>query len=176
MVYLVNELIESYRKDGQANPKRKPTNNAIIEMLEYCDLSSLDINPTKSLQVANRGEVVECLVKYQVYEFLGLDKSVNLSKCKALDLDLRKYDKNILNELGLDNSTYEIKFTSPLANASIKNNKTKKCLIVNVVEKFGKGVYLVESKNLIKNGSNHITAESVKNGYYLGLLSDLLGL
>lgn len=173
----VNEIIKSYEMDALNKPKNKATNEKIIEMLLNTTLESISVNPTKSLAVCNRGEVVECMLKSQVFDYLGKDKEIKTSKCYSNDLDLRQEkDLESLEDLGLYNSTYEIKFISPLANATVKNNKTKKVLIVNVVEKFGCGVYLVDSKNLVVNNSKHIKAESVLNGVRLDLLSELLGL
>lgn len=175
MLYNVNELVKSYRKDSQANSKRKPTNDLIIDMLLNSGLDSVNVNPTKSLQVANRGEVVEVAIKKIIFDYLELDKESKLSACKCLDLDLRKINNTeLLNDLELKNSCYEIKLCSSLANATIKRNNCKKVLIVNLVASYGLGVYLVDSEKLIVNDSKHIKAESVKNGYKLELLSELL--
>lgn len=175
MLYNVNELIKEYRKDSKENAKRKPTNDLIIDMLLNSCLDNLEVNPTKSLKVANRGEVTEVVVKQIINDYLESDKQVKLSACKTLDLDLRKV-KNVraLNELELENKTYEIKMCSPLANATIKKNTCKNVLIINLVASYGLGVYLVDSDKLIVNGSDHIKAESVKNGKKLELLSELV--
>lgn len=173
----VKEIIKSYEMDALNKPKNKATNDKIIEMLLNTTLESISVNHTKSLAVCNRGEVVECVLKNQVFDYLGKNKEIATSKSYTNDLDLRQIkDIKSLNDLGLYNSTYEIKFISPLANATVKKNKTKKVLIVNAVEKFGCGVYLVDSKNLVVNDSKHIKAESVVNGVRLDLLSELLGL
>ena len=73
MLYNVNELVKSYEKDSQANAKRKPTNDLIIDMLLNSGLDSVNVNPTKSLQVANRGEVVEVAIKKVIFDYLELD-------------------------------------------------------------------------------------------------------
>lgn len=175
MLYNVNELIKEYRKDSKENAKRKPTNDLIIDMLFNSCLESLDVNPTKSLKVANRGEVAEVVIKQIISDYLETDKQAKLSACKTLDLDLRKV-KNVsaLNELELENKTYEIKMCSPLANATIKRNSCKNVIIINLVSKFGIGCYLVNSNDLVVNGSDHIKAESVVNGKKLELLSELV--
>ena len=174
MLYNVNELVKSYRKDSKENAKRKPTNDLIIDMLLNSGLESVNVNPTKSLQVANRGEVVEVAIKKVIFDYLELNKESKLSACKCLDLDLRKYNTELLNDLQLKNSYYEIKLCSSLANATIKRNSCKNVIIVNLVASYGVGVYLVNANDLVVNDSGHIKAESVKNGYKLELLSELL--
>lgn len=172
---LITELLEDNKKKGGKNA---PTNNLIIEMLENANIESLGVSPTRGGNLHNRGEIVELVVKSMIFEYCGLDyQEINKALQKESDLITNKLDIELLKELDLPKSAnIEIKFTSSIANASIKNNKARYCLIVNSCKKYGIGAYLLFSRDLIKDNNDHIKPESVLNGARLELLSELLGL
>lgn len=171
-------VIELLRKDSAKNPKNAPTNDLVAEMLENCNIENLGVSPTRSGALYNRGEIVEIVVKSMIFEYCGLDfENINKALQKEHDLITSKIDVELLQDLGLPKSAnIEIKFTSSIANASVKNNKARYCLIVNACSKYGLGAYLVESKKLEKDNHDHIKPSSVLNGVLLELLSELLGL
>lgn len=170
-------IIELLRKDNTRTPKNAPTNCALIEMLENSNLELFAVSPTRSGGLYNRGEIVELIIKALIFEFCGLNVEIKKSQMRESDLNTLKLKVEDLEALGLPKSVnIEVKLTSSIANASVKSNKARWCLIVNLCAKYGVGAYLVESKNLIKDKHDHITPQSVVNGVYLDLITELLGL
>lgn len=148
----------------------KEVNEKLIEMLEYLDLESMECEKQNALY--NRGVIGENIIKYHILN--ALDKTFN--GCKSItntcDIDLRKCDINLLSELGLKKSTYEIKTLTKVANAHESKHNNKNYIILDL--KYSDSVVLVSKDNLITDKSGHITGYSkcVK----LDLLSELVGL
>lgn len=148
----------------------KEVNEKLIEMLEYLDVESMECEKQNALY--NRGVIGENIIKYHILS--ALDKTFN--GCKSItntcDIDLRKCDIDLLSELGLKKSTYEIKTLTKVANAHESKHNNKNYIILDL--KYSDSVVLVSKDNLITDKSGHITGYN--NGVVLEVLSELVGL
>lgn len=146
------------------------TNHLIIDLLGYVDLDTMECE--KQGAIYNRGVIGENIVKYHILN--ALDKAFN--GCKSItntcDIDLRKCDIDLLNDLGLKRSTYEIKTLTKVANAHASQHNNKNYIILDL--KYSNSVMLVDSKDLINDNSGHVTGYT--KGIKLDLLSELVGL
>lgn len=145
-------------------------NELLIDLLGYIDLDTMEVEKQNALY--NRGVIGENIVKYHILN--ALDKSFN--GCKSLtntcDIDLRKCDSELLSELGLKRSTYEIKTLTKVANAHASKHNNKNYIILDLKQSYS--VVLVNKEDLISDNSGHITGYN--NGIVLELLSELVGL
>ena len=145
-------------------------NDLLIDLLSYLDIETMECE--KQGAIYNRGVIGENIIKYHILTYL--DKSFN--GCKSItntcDIDLRKCDIDLLNELGLKKSTYEIKTLTKVANAHESKHNNKNYIILDL--KYSDSVVLVSKDNLITDKSGHITGYN--NGVVLELLSELVGL
>lgn len=170
----IETIIKAFEESAK-NPKNAPTDNAIIEMLSNTDLQYLRVEETRGGNLYNRGSVVECVVRYQLNDFLRGSASTTYKKSvKNEDFSTVRKNQELLNELGLEsNKEYEIKLITSLARASMSNVIKTDIIMVDLRNKT-KGVYLVKPNDLVVyNGSS---IKDYKNGIALSLLSELLGL
>lgn len=146
------------------------TNNTFIEMLEYLDIETMECE--KQGSIYNRGVIGENVTKYHALNYL--EKAFNGYKSMAhtCDLDLRKCDIQLLNDLGLKRSTYEIKTLTKVANAHQSKHNNNNYIILDL--KYINKVVLVNKDDLISDNSGHIVGYN--NGIVLELLSELVGL
>ena len=145
-------------------------NNIIINMLDYVDLDGLEVEP--SANGFNRGTLCENILKYHIYMYLEKCFNGLKSTTKTCDIDLRKCDSAILQELGLKASTYEIKTLTKIANAHASAHSNKNYIIIDL-KKYN-CIMLVNSDNLVYDNSGHVTGYT--KGTRLDLLTELLGL
>lgn len=172
----INEIIKALSvhhltiKNSYKQKYNEEVNNQIISMLEYVDLEKMEVERQGALY--NRGVIGENVTKYHALNYL--EKAFNGYKSMAhtCDLDLRKCDINLLNDLGLKRSTYEIKTLTKVANAHQSKHNNNNYIILDL--KYIKKVVLVNKKDLITDNSGHITGYN--NGVVLELLSELVGL
>lgn len=171
----VNEIIKGYEMDSKNSPKRRPTNQAIIDMLENTSLDSLTVEIARGGSVYNRGSVVECVVKYMLNEYIKGSASSHYKKSIANeDFSTIRKNKDLVNELGLEiNVNYEIKLISPIARASYSNKIESPIIMVDLRNKT-KGVYLVQPNDLVFYNASSIS--DYKKGESLDLIAELLGL
>jgi hypothetical protein len=170
----IETIIKAFEESAR-NPKNAPTDNAIIEMLSNTDLRYLQVEETRGGNLYNRGSVVECVVRYQLNDFLRGSASATYKKSiKDLDFSTVRKNQELLSELGLQpNKEYEIKLITSLARASMSNVIKTDIIMIDLRNKT-KGVYLVKPNDLVVyNGSS---IKDYKNGVALDLLSELLGL
>ncbi len=157
-------------KNAYKKEYNKSVNYQLIDMLEYLDLETMEVERQGALY--NRGVIGENIIKYHILN--TLDKAFN--GCKSInntcDIDLRKCDIDLLSELGLKRSTYEIKTLTKVANAHQSQHHNKNYIILDL--KYSNSVVLVESKDLINDNSGHVTGYT--KGVKLDLLSELVGL
>lgn len=157
-------------KNAYKKEYNKSVNYQLISLLEYLDLDTMECEKQGALY--NRGVIGENIVKYHILN--SLDKAFN--GCKSInntcDIDLRKCDIDLLSELGLKRSTYEIKTLTKVANAHQSQHNNKNYIILDL--KYSNSVVLVESKDLINDNSGHVTGYT--KGIKLDLLSELVGL
>ena len=138
----LKQLKEMYERDNVNKPKNKVCNNPILELIklinDYSKIIKCEL--AKGGIVLNRGSVVECLVK------LLLTNQKTTQKYKANK-----------NDIKIDGTGYEIKYTNSVAYASLSakqrkdyDNKDFKPLIL--VDSCG--IYLSNTKYYIiaKNG------------------------
>ena len=176
-VITINEIIKGLETQAESvkNPYKKrytkELNDVIINMLEYVDLDSMEVEPTAN--GFNRGTIGENLIKYHALSFLGKEVlSVNKSLAKTCDLDLRRAEKMALAELGLLPSIYEVKTLTKLANAHASNHETKNYIILDLKKR--NKVVLTSKDKLVMDNSGHVTGYT--DGVVLEVLSELLGL
>lgn len=171
----VVEIIKGYEMDSKKTASHKPTNQAIIEMLENTALDSLTVEIARGGSVYNRGSVVECVVKYMLNEYIKGSASSHYKKSIANeDFSTIRKNAELVKELGLEiNINYEIKLISPLARASY-TNKIESPIIMVDLRKKSKGVYLVQPKDLVFYNATSIS--DYNNGIALDLIAELLGL
>ena len=145
-------------------------NETLIDLLGYLDIESMECERTTN--GFNRGVIGENIVKYHIMNYL--DKVFNGLKSitNTCDIDLRKCDKVLLNEIGLTNSTYEIKTLTKVANAHASAHNNKNYIILDL--KYTNSVVLVSSKDLKYDNSNHVVGYN--NCIVLDLLTELVGL
>lgn len=157
-------------KNAYKQKYNEETNNLIISMLEYVDIEKMEVERQGSIY--NRGVIGENVIKYHILN--ALDKAFNGCKSMAhtCDVDLRKCNINLLNDLGLKRSTYEIKTLTKVANAHASKHNNKNYIILDL-KKCNK-VVLVNSEDLIHDNSGHITG--YVKGVVLEVLSELVGL
>lgn len=167
------EALESHHltiKNAYKQKYNEEVNNIFIDMLEYVDIEKMEVEKQGSL--FNRGVIGENIIKYHILSYL--EKAFN--GCKALtytcDIDLRRCDINLLQELGLKRSTYEIKTLTKVANAHASAHKNKNYIILDL--KKSNKVVLVNNEDLLYDNSGHIVGYS--KGQVLALLSELVGL
>lgn len=145
-------------------------NELLIELLEYVDIEKMECERT--VKGFNRGVIGENIIKYHVFSYL--EKCFN--GCKSItntcDIDLRKCDKNLLSELGLTNTTYEIKTLTKVANAHASAHNNKNYIILDLKQNYS--VMLVSSNDLQYDNSGHVVGYN--KGIQLDLLSELVGL
>ena len=157
-------------KNSYKQKYNEEVNNQIISMLEYVDLEKMEVERQGALY--NRGVIGENIVKYHILN--ALDKTFNGCKSMAhtCDIDLRKCDIQLLNDLGLKRSTYEIKTLTKVANAHESKHNNKNYIILDL--KKNNKVMLVNSESLIHDNSGHVTGYT--NGVVLEVLTELIGL
>ena len=157
-------------KNAYKQQYNKKVNNQLIDLLDYVDLDTMECEKQGAL--FNRGVIGENIVKYHILN--ALDKAFN--GCKSIantcDIDLRKCDIDLLNDLGLKRSTYEIKTLTKVANAHASAHNNKNYIILDL--KYNNSVMLVDSKDLEYDNSGHVVGYS--KGVKLDLLSELVGL
>lgn len=157
-------------KNAYKQQYNENVNNQLIDLLDYVDLETMECE--KQGAIYNRGVIGENVIKYHILN--SLDKTFD--GCKSItntcDIDLRKCDNNLLNELGLKRSTYEIKTLTKVANAHASQHNNKNYIILDL--KYNNSVMLVDSKDLISDNSGHVTGYT--KGVKLDLLSELVGL
>lgn len=157
-------------KNAYKKRYNQEVNDLLIDLLGYLDIESMECERQGSIY--NRGVIGENIIKYHVLNYL--EKSFN--GCKSLtntcDIDLRKCDIDLLNELGLKRSTYEIKTLTKVANAHASKHNNKNYLILDLKQNYG--VVLVNKEDLLTDNSGHITGYT--QGIALELLSELVGL
>lgn len=159
-------------KDPYKKRYTEEVNSAFIEMLEYVDLQSMEVEKSRNGGL-NRGTIGENLIKYHALTYLGKNfSSLNKSLAKTCDLDLRKAEKQILAELGLLPSIYEVKTLTKLANAHASNHETKNYIILDLKKR--NKVVLTSKDKLIMDNSGHVIGYT--ECIVLELLSELLGL
>lgn len=148
----------------------KEVNDLLIEMLEYVDIEKMECERTS--KGFNRGVIGENIVKYHIFSYLEKCFNGLKSLTNTCDIDLRKCDKNLLSELGLSNTTYEIKTLTKVANAHASAHNNKNYIILDLKQSYS--VMLVESKYLEYDNSGHVVGYT--KGIQLDLLSELVGL
>ena len=157
-------------KNAYKQAYNEEVNNTFISMLEYLDIEKMEVE--RQGAIYNRGVIGENIVKYHIFTYL--EKTFN--GCKSMthtcDIDLRKCNAQLLNDLGLKKSTYEIKTISKVSNAHSSKHNNKNYIILDL-KKCNK-VVLVNSEDLIHDNSEHITG--YVKGVVLELLSELVGL
>lgn len=157
-------------KNAYKKRYNEEVNNLLIDLLSYVDIETMECERQGIL--FNRGVIGENIIKYHILTYL--DKTFN--GCKSItntcDIDLRKCDINLLNDLGLKKSTYEIKTLTKVANAHESKHNNKNYIILDL--KYSNSVVLVSKDNLITDKSGHITGYN--NGVVLEVLSELVGL
>ena len=157
-------------KNAYKQRYNQEVNELLIDLLGYIDLDTMECEKQNALY--NRGVIGENIVKYHILN--ALDKSFN--GCKSLtntcDIDLRKCDNELLSELGLKRSTYEIKTLTKVANAHESKHNNKNYIILDLKQSYS--VVLVNKEDLISDNSGHITG--YVKGQVLELLSELVGL
>lgn len=170
-------LIIEKLTEGSKNTKNAPTNNLVINCILNAGLDKIGVETTRSNGGFNRGSIVECCIKKVINDYLGIGtKTENEKSVSDYDLNLTKRNKELLNELGLNNKTYEVKCISSLARASaIAPSSIAKIEDVIMVDLRAKslGVYLVNKKDLILYDKNN-SIQDYKNSKKLELLSELL--
>lgn len=132
-----NELITLVKANSIEQPKAKCSNNVILNLIELINNDfDIQVEPTRSNSMLNRGSIVECLIK------LVFDKRKRHVVKNANGSDLYKgaYE-------------YEIKFSTTFAYAS-NNNANHEMPILLVCES---GVYKTTYDKLNINKSNKIT-------------------
>lgn len=176
-IYNIQTIIEGLKaqpskiKNAYKQRYNAELNDLLINMLDYVDIENMQVEHTSN--GFNRGVIGENIIKYHIFTFL--EKALNLiNKSNALtcDIDLRKYDIDLLNELGLKRSTYEIKTITKVSNAHASAHNNKNYIILDL--KYNFSVVLVGSDNLVYDNSGHITGYN--NYIRLDLLSELVGL
>lgn len=171
----VVEIIKGYEMDSQKTASHKPTNQAIIDMLENTALDSLTVEIARGGSVYNRGSVVECVVKYMLNEYIKGSASSHYKKSVSNeDFSTVRKNAELVKELGLEiNVNYEIKCLSSIARASY-TNKVESPIIMVDLRKKSKGVYLVQPNDLVFYNASSIS--DYNNGESLDLIAELLGL
>lgn len=148
----------------------KEVNDLLIEMLEYVDIDKMECERTS--KGFNRGVIGENIVKYHIFSYLEKCFNGLKSLTNTCDIDLRKCDNDLLSELGLKRSTYEIKTLTKVANAHASAHNNKNYIILDL--KYNNSVVLVDSNQLVYDNSGHVVGY---NKYEtLDLLSELVGL
>lgn len=157
-------------KNAYKQKYNEETNNLIISMLEYVDLEKMEVERQGALY--NRGVIGENVIKYHILSYI--DKAFNGCKSMAhtCDIDVRRCDISLLNDLGLKRSTYEIKTLTKVANAHASSHNNKNYIILDLKQNYK--VMLVDKEDLIHDNSGHITG--YVKGVVLELLSELIGL
>ena len=131
-----NQLIALVEENSRLQPKAKTSNNVILNLIDLIDNDfDIQVEPTRSNSMLNRGSIVECLIK------LIFDKRRKHVLKSAGGSDLYKGSKE-----------YEVKFSTTFAYAS-NNNTNKDIPIILVCES---GVYETTYDNLIINKYNKI--------------------
>lgn len=157
-------------KNAYKQKYNEETNHIFIEMLEYLDIETMECE--KQGSIYNRGVIGENITKYHALNYL--EKAFNGYKSMAhtCDLDLRKCDVNLLNDLGLKRSTYEIKTLTKVANAHQSKHNNHNYIILDL--KYANKVVLVDKEDLIFDNSGHVVGYT--KCVVLELLSELVGL
>lgn len=157
-------------KNAYKQAYNEEVNNTFISMLEYLDIEKMEVE--RQGAIYNRGVIGENITKYHALNYL--EKAFN--GCKSLahtcDLDLRKCDIQLLQDLGLKRSTYEIKTLTKVANAHQSKHNNRNYIILDLKQQYK--VVLVDKDDLICDNSGHITG--YVKGVVLELLSELVGL
>lgn len=175
-IYNINVIIEGLRlqplkiKNAYKQRYNAELNDLLIDLLEYVEIDQMQVEHTPN--GFNRGVIGENLIKYHIFTYL--DKIFNGYKSitNTCDIDLRKYDINLLNDLGLKRSTYEIKTITKVSNAHASAHNNKNYIVLDL--KYNFTVALVNSDNLVYDNSGHITGYN--DFVELTTLKELLGL
>lgn len=157
-------------KNSYKQKYNEEVNNQIISMLEYVDLEKMEVE--RQGGVYNRGVIGENIIKYHILNALDKDFNGYKSMAHTCDIDLRKCNIQLLNDLGLKRSTYEIKTLTKVANAHESKHNNKNYIILDL--KKNNKVMLVNSENLIHDNSGHVIGYN--NGVVLEVLTELIGL
>lgn len=166
--YNKKQLIEIFEEEAMSArflPKndRYKTDVAILKMLQKVNVDFVATFEEGRGGLPNRGSLVECIVKHLI------NKVNEVSKSQKGVKDI-KVNHKICE---LSRLSYEIKFATTYANASVLTNKKacKYTILIGIT-----GAYLVATKELVLSGSNHVSTKSFANANRLNELSELLGL
>lgn len=166
--YNKKQLIEIFEEDAYKArflPKndRVKTDVAILKMLDKVNNDFIATFEEGRGGLPNRGSLVECIVKHLINNVNNVTKSQKGVK-----------DIKITHKIcELSKLSYEIKFATTYANASILTNKRvcKYTILIGIT-----GAYIINTNDLILSGSNHVSTKSFANATRLDELSELLGL
>ena len=166
--YNKNQLIEIFEEEA-INAKSMPKNDryktdiAILKMLDKVNNDFIATFEEGRGGLPNRGSLVECIVKHLI-------NNVNNIKKKKKGVKDIKVNHKICE---LSSLSYEVKFATSYANASILTNKRacKYTILIGIT-----GAYIINTNDLVLSGSNHVSTKSFANASRLDELSELLGL
>lgn len=166
--YTKKQLIEIFEEDAYKArflPKndRVKTDVAILKMLYKVNDDFIATFEEGRGGLPNRGSLVECIVKHLINNINNVTKSQKGIK-----------DIKITHKIcELSKLSYEIKFATTYANASILTNKRacKYTILIGIT-----GAYIINTNELVLNASNHVSTKSFANATRLDELSELLGL
>lgn len=157
MTLTIENLIELLKKDNKTNTKQTChlSNDILLRACEKLDKNEIiDIEPSRSTHMVNRGSTFEVLLKKVLNKRFDLDiPAVKPSPKGQKDLDTSKLSKNLLDYLGLPTDEVEIKFSTSFAYAS-KIEKANPNL--NVIVATQNGIFLGQAKDLNKNKQDKI--------------------
>lgn len=166
--YNKKQLIEIFKEEAMSAkflPKndRYKTDIAVLKMLQKVSDDFVATFEEGRGGLPNRGSLVECIIKHLI------NKVDEVSKSQKGVKDIKITHKICeLNKL-----SYEIKFATSYANASILTNKkaTRYTILIGTT-----GAYLIATNELVLSGSNHVSTRSFSKANRLNELSELLGL
>ena len=166
--YTKKQLITIFMEDANKAkflPKndRVKTDVAILKMLDKVNDDFVATFEEGRGGLPNRGSLVECIVKHLINNINNVTKSQKGVK-----------DIKITHKIcELSKLSYEIKFATTYANASVLTNKKicKYTILIGIT-----GAYIINTNELILNASKHISTKSFANATRLDELSALLGL
>ena len=153
--YNKKQLITIFMEDANKArflPKndRLKTDVAILKMLDKVNNDFIATFEEGRGGLPNRGSLVECIVKHLINNVNNVTKSQRGVK-----------DIKITHKIcELSKLSYEIKFATTYANASILTNKRscKYTILIGIT-----GAYIINTNDLVLSGSNHVSTKSFAN-------------